>query len=250
MKKLVKAASLVVASALVLTFALTAFAAGDGKSQLKMPTLKIAKVSKAIKIDGKANDKAWAKCKNLASLMGSGHYMDQSKSPAVIMKGIPAGAAKVKVLKILWDPKALYVYIQIADNTPYEDPTHVSNSDSVEYHIDAKNLDKTAYNPNSKNEGQYRLTRQGFITGWGSFSRAAFKVDSKCIATASGYQQEIKIRWANHGISKMTKGKKIGFDIQVNDATAAASGRRYSIVWNSEDNAWTNPATMGTLLTK
>jgi len=217
----------------------------------KMPALKVVKTTVAMKMDAKTLEKAWAKAPNVASTMN--HWEVTASKKWQTTK--PAGAASVSTLKYLWDSKNIYVYIVVKDLQNYTGSVGPTDFDAVEYHIDAKNCDRSSYN--GKCDAQYRFSRPykrangkiyTDISGWGAYNQAAFKVNSKCVGTATSYTQEVKIVLAHHGVATTSKGKKIGFDIQVNDASPSTVGRKFQIVWNSMDNAWINPSTMGTLI--
>ena len=215
-------------------------AEGNGSGSLKKPAIKVTKASGTIRIDGKATEASWKKAPNLYKTMNTEIITATTKTTTKF----PANSAKITTLKYLWDAKAIYVFMTVADKTSSVNAIEAYNQDSIEYHIDVKNCKRTAYN--GKCEGQYRMNRKAAVSGWGYFNRAGFVSSAKSINGSSSYTQEVKIRFDWHGVSSLKKGAKIGFDIQVNDAINNV--RTYQIVWNSLDNAWSNPSTMGTLI--
>jgi len=225
-----------------------------GANDRGMKPITVAKAKGRIKIDGKATEKDWKKAKNLASLAnGRMGVVSNGKDMSAWKRNIPLTSkmAKVKVWKLLWNSKGLYSYIEVADKTKCAQvaSTGPTNSDSVEYHIDAANKDRTSYV--DKNEAQYRLMRNGkTVSGWGSWDRNAFKANAKGSQTNTGYKQEVMIQWKNHGIKSQKVGKKVGFDLLVNDAVKKKGEqvRTYVTIWNSWNEAWENPSTMGTLI--
>jgi len=220
----------------------------------------VGMATEKITIDGKAKEASWFHAVNYAKQLNN--YIDSQDSNSPIKsqdgdgpgkyKGIQwkPGMAKVKVCKLLWNKTGLYCYMEVADKTKclYKTGAVEINSDSIEYYIDAANKDRKSYG-NDNNEEQYRLDRGGKQTPSGSHAETpgqkAFLIDSKSISTSDGYQQEILIRWDSHNLKKVKKGNKVGFDIQVNDAVDHV--RKTQVIWNSWDEAWFNPSTMGTI---
>ena len=220
---------------------------------LKKAPLYVVKATGTMKMDAKMSEASWKKATNVAS------SIDRTIITATkaVVKGTPAGAAKVTTLKYLWDSKNIYCFIVVKDSQNYTASVNAIDFDAVEYHIDAKNCDRSSYN--GKCDAQYRLSRPykrangktyTDVSGWGAYNAAAFKVNSKSIGTATNYTQEVKIVLSHHGVATLKAKQKIGWDIQVNDAKVAKAGRTYQLVWNSLDNAWVNPSTMGTLIMK
>jgi len=251
MLKFVKVLSVVMAIAFLST--VSVFAAETALQYGKSP-ISVVKASAALKMDGKALEASWKKAPNLNKTID--HYKITATGA---WKKLPAaGVASVTTLKYLWDTKNIYCFITVKDTTNYTaGAINVLNIDAVEYHLDAKNSDRISYS--GKNDAQYRFSRpykrangQTYtdVSGWGSYNAPQFKNNCKSIGTSTTYTQEIKIPLATHGVATLKKGQKIGWDIQVNDATAQKAGRTYQLVWNSKDNAWTNPSTMGTLIMK
>lgn len=247
MKKTLRIAGLALAGMFlfssVTSMAGTAKFAGNGTAKRGMASIKVTKASGTMKIDGKAKEKSWSKAKNYASKV-NGYILTKNKT---INAKKTSKMATVKTFKLLWNSKGLYCFMQVNDKTKSMNASgSPTDSDSIEYHIDANYLRRTSFG-SDKNDAQYRLARDGkTVSGWGSYNRNAFKSNAKGSTTASSYQQEIMIRWDNHNAKNVKKGKKVGFDIQVNDAVSNA--RTYQIVWNSWDNAWVNPSTMGTII--
>ena len=252
MKKAIKVIS--ISLALMTACTALAFAAGDGTSTVggKTKTLQVKKRSSKVKIDGKNKDKAWKKATSIKSSAFT-YGLDKDMNAGKTSSKFPKDVAKISACKLLWDSKGIYVFMNIKDTTPYDDTfAGIYNSDSVEYHFDMKNKKSTAYM--GKNDVQYIYSRKGNLGGWGEQNSNGFKSskNSKTIdKKAKGYQQEIYVRCDWHDVTSFKKGNKVGFDLQINDALHKNSNTtRRHIVWNSVDNAWTNPATMGTLILK
>ncbi|HPZ29735.1 MAG TPA: sugar-binding protein [Defluviitoga sp.] len=125
--------------------------------------------------------------------------------------------------KVLWDEKALYVLAIVSDPVLNKDHSDPWEQDSVEFFIDENN-NKTGFY--EVDDAQYRVNyvnEQSFGTG---ASAANFKTAAKVID--GGYIIEAAISWKTITPSG---GEVIGFDVQVNDASAA--GRRVGILtWN------------------
>ncbi|MEI6601874.1 MAG: sugar-binding protein [Clostridia bacterium] len=248
MKKLARIMSIVLA----LVFLSSGTILAEALS-LKKASIYVVKTTVSMKMDGKTYEKSWSKAPNVASTMSHTIVTATKK----VVKGTPAGAAKVNTLKYLWDSKNIYVLISIKDLENYTGSIGPTDFDSVEYHIDAKNCDRSSYN--GKCDAQYRLARPykrsngrtyTDVSGWGAYNAPAFRVNSKSVGTSTYYTQEVKIVLSHHGVSSLKAKQKVGFDIQVNDASPVTAGRRFQIVWNSLDNAWISPKSMGTLIMK
>ncbi|CEP78624.1 endo-1,4-beta-xylanase [Defluviitoga tunisiensis] len=125
--------------------------------------------------------------------------------------------------KVLWDEKALYVLATVSDPVLNKDHSDPWEQDSVEIFIDENN-NKTGFY--ELDDAQYRVNfvnEQSFGTG---ASAVNFKTATKEID--GGYIIEAAISWKTIAPSG---GEVIGFDVQVNDASA--SGRRAGILtWN------------------
>ncbi len=255
MKKTSRIIALVVA--LGCAFSAVSMAAGDGTSHMGKKAKNVKKAAGKIKIDAKSKDKAWKKATSFKATdfvwaVGSGEGVGMALGKSAVKKitSKDTKAKKIaypKTLKVTWDKSWLYVYMEVSDKTqqnifPYND----YNTDSVEYYIDAKDTNKALTDAN-KSAAQYTLARNGKgYTGWGSKNLARWKKSVKTKDTKAAYTHEVKIKFSDHGVANMKVGKKIGFDIQINDSTTGKT-RDYNVVWNSLDNAWTNAATMGTI---
>lgn len=249
MKKVLKVIS--ISLALVTACSAFAFAAGDGSSTVggKTKTLKVKQKKGTVKTNGKATEKAWKKAGVIKS--GAFTWGTDDDMMAAKTKKISGNVAKIGACKLLWDKKGIYIYIDVKDNTPYDDKfAGVTSVDSVEYHFDMANKKNNAYM--GKNDVQYCFTRTGRLNGWGEMNTNGFRSsrNSKSINNKKkGYKQEIYVRCDWHGVTSFKKGMKVGFDLQINDALKKNTQvTRRHIVWNSIDNAWNNPATMGTLI--
>jgi len=224
------------------------------KLQLGKKPIYVVKTKVTMKMDAKTSEAAWKKAPNVASSIN--HYI--VTATGAVKTGSPPDGTKVTTLKYLWDAKNLYCFIKVKDPQNYTGSISPTDFDSVQYSIDAKNCNKSTYN--GKCDASYTLSRPfkrangqpySEVWGWGeTVQMAAFKKNSKSIGTASNYTQEVKIVMSLHGVATLKAKKKIGWDMQINDATVAKAGRTYQLVWNSLDYAWVNPSTMGTLILK
>jgi len=212
--------------------------AADATNSFEKPPISIAKATSSISIDDSALEADWTNTMNYASII------DQTKTAGAWVPGQPEGCATVDTLKFLWDENFIYVYISVKDSTISALSTTTYNNDSVEYFIDATNCDKPSYN--GVDDGQYRLGRDGTISGMGGYNAITFATNSKSVSTDTGYTQEIKIALADQGVTTaLAEGQSIGIDVQVNDAKDGT--RTWQLVWNSKDVGWANPSSMGTV---
>jgi len=145
-----------------------------------------------------------------------------------------SGAARA-----LWDEENLYVLITVnnaelnkANPAPYE-------QDSVEIFIDEGNH-KAGYM--QADDGQYRVN----FDNEGSFTPESIETgfESQAVVSGKTYTVTARIPWKT---IKPQEGAIIGFDLQINGASAR--GMRQSVtVWNDiTGNAWQDPSLYGLL---
>ncbi|HEU5469553.1 MAG TPA: endo-1,4-beta-xylanase [Actinophytocola sp.] len=151
-------------------------------------------------IDGVA-DRAWSTARVISTdvqVIGTG--------------GARAGA------KLLWDATHLYVLAAVSDPTLDESSPNTWEQDSVEIFLNPANTKDTGYRDE---DGQYRIsfTNRQTVTGnFGGF-RIADNLTSATRIIPGGYVVEAAIEL--DGIAARP-GSLLGFDLQVNDATAGA----------------------------
>jgi hypothetical protein len=141
--------------------------------------------------------------------------------------------------RALYDHDNLYVLYTIHDDRilpqPGGDPWQ---DDSVELYLDGSN-EKYVYDEHVE---QYIFT-PGKSDAWSKAGRDRGVVVGTSI-TATGYQVEVQVPWANIGIVPQP-GQLIGFDAHVNDDDNGDL-RDAKLSWHAEmDKAWTNPALFG-----
>ncbi|MEI6132172.1 MAG: Ig-like domain-containing protein [Bacillota bacterium] len=214
-------------------------------SNLGKPAINIDNAATTILIDGEDTDAAWAATTNYANIMDTYKVIG-----GVWATAQPTDCGNVSILKILWTADYIYTFIKVNDATLSTPMPAAHLNDSVEYFIDASNCDKLSYN--GIDDAQYRLGRDGAISGWGGFNATAFKSNSVVKTTETGYTQEARISVSDHGLTKLVGGETIGFDFQVNDARidpiSLEANRIWQIVWNSLDTGWYEPASLGTII--
>ena len=140
--------------------------------------------------------------------------------------------------RLLWDEDNLYVRIVVTDPVLNNDSFQAHEKDSVEFFVDESNSKATRLDANT-GMGQYRvnyLNEQSF----GTADRTGF--ESYAETTEDGYIIEVKIPFK---YVTPVKDHVIGFDIQINDASAA--GRRQdSVMWHDPTgNSYQNASQWG-----
>lgn len=136
----------------------------------------------------------------------------------------PAGATGTA--RLLWDDRHLYVFATVADPVLDESSPNSWEQDSIEIFVDPDNSKNTGY---TDEDGQYRVSFTNRQTIGGNFDGAAI-ADNLRSATrriAGGYTVEAAIEL--DPVTPRT-GSLVGFDLQVNDATAGA--RTAAATWH------------------
>ncbi|MDR2149789.1 MAG: endo-1,4-beta-xylanase [Spirochaetaceae bacterium] len=125
--------------------------------------------------------------------------------------------------RVLWDESALYVLVQVADSVLNKASPNAYEQDSVEVFVDEGN-DKTPFFQDD--DGQYRVNFAN-ETSFNPPSCAAGFVSAVQVS-GSSYTVEMKIPFKRRSSEQ---GAEIGFDVQINDASA--QGIRQSVaLWN------------------
>ncbi|OKP87498.1 1,4-beta-xylanase [Paenibacillus helianthi] len=142
------------------------------------------------------------------------------------------------VARTLWDDQNLYVLIQVSDAQLDKSSANVWEQDSVEMFLDENNGKTTFY---QDDDGQFRVNFDNETT----FNPASIAegFQSATQVTGTNYTVEMKIPF-----KKITAGnnKKLGFDIQINDAK---NGARQSVAaWNdTTGNGYQDTSVYGVL---
>ncbi|WP_424530342.1 endo-1,4-beta-xylanase [Sphaerisporangium viridialbum] len=159
-------------------------------------------------IDGVA-DAAWAKAPEIRT--------------ATWIQGTTGATATVRAM---WDAGHLYVLARVTDPALSEVSPNPWEQDSVEIFADPGNGKTKGYDDD---DGQYRVSFSGKQTVGGTFDAFAVKdnLTSAAKIVPGGYVVEASIRLPT---VTLAAGSLLGFDIQVNDATAAA--RTGAVTWN------------------
>ena len=141
--------------------------------------------------------------------------------------------------RALWDEQYLYVLMAVANAELDKTNPLPHEQDSVEIFIDEGNH-KAGYL--QEDDGQYRVN----FDNEASFNPASIEAGFESLAVVSGssYTVTAKIPWKT---IKPQEGAVIGFDLQVNGASAR--GMRQSVaVWNdTSGNSWQDPSLYGLL---
>jgi Carbohydrate family 9 binding domain-like len=138
---------------------------------------------------------------------------------------------------------ALYVYADVTDDTV--DDTRSTNpwdDDSVEIYVDGSNNKAEKYDAND--------TQFVFSVNKKSFASTATRLDGIEVKFANrdgGYTFEAKIPWKNMVVEGAAAGKKLGFEVIINDDDDGTE-RDAVLSWNSDKSeSWQNPTYFGTL---
>ena len=136
-------------------------------------------------------------------------------TPVALSDG--AGTATASV-RLLWDSQRLYVLATVTDPTLDESSPNPWEQDSVEVFVDPDNGKTAGY---ADDDGQYRVSFSNRQSLGGNFN--AYAIAGNLTSTArripGGYVVEAAIDLTT---AHPAPGTLLGFDLQVNDATAGA----------------------------
>jgi endo-1,4-beta-xylanase len=120
--------------------------------------------------------------------------------------------------KLLWDAGHLYVLATVSDPSLDETSANAYEQDSVEIFVDPDNSKNTGYNDD---DGLYRISFSNHQTISGNFDGFAIadNLRSATRVVPGGYVVEASIQLDT---IQPAAGSLLGFDLQVNDATAGA----------------------------
>jgi endo-1,4-beta-xylanase len=125
--------------------------------------------------------------------------------------------------RVLWDESALYVLVRVTDTVLNKASPNAHEQDSVEVFLDERD-DKSAFF--QEDDGQYRVNFAN-ETSFNPQSAGAGFVSAVQVSGTS-YTVEMKIPFKHR---TPANGAKIGFDVQINDASN--QGIRQSVaIWN------------------
>ncbi|HEV2779989.1 MAG TPA: endo-1,4-beta-xylanase [Actinophytocola sp.] len=148
---------------------------------------------------------------------GADPVWTKARTVATDVQVIGTGGARATA-KLLWDAGHLYVLATVTDPTLDESSPNTFEQDSVEIFLSPENHKDTGYRDE---DGQYRIsfTNRATITGnFGGF-RISDNLTSATRVVPGGYVVEAAIELDS---IQAGLGSLLGFDLQVNDATAGA----------------------------
>lgn len=126
------------------------------------------------------------------------------------------------VAKALWDDQNLYVLIQVSDAQLDKSSANAYEQDSVEIFLDENNAKSFSY---QADDGQYRVNFDNET----SFNPAGIAAGFVSATKISGTNYTVEVKIPLKSVTP-TNGKKLGFDVQINDAK---DGSRQSVAaWN------------------
>jgi Carbohydrate family 9 binding domain-like len=207
---------------LVLTSSLVVVAAGLGKTAT-------AAAATGMTVDGVMED----------AYKASTTIVPESKNSGVVDDANDL-AAKIYTA---YDQEALYVFVEVKDDV-VEDSRSQSpwNDDSIEVYIDGGNEKAAAYDGNDT-QFVFSVNKKSFA----STKERLDGVDQQFVLGDKSYTAEIRIPWANVGVTGVAAGKKIGFEVELNDDDDGVD-RDGKLAWNADkDQCWTDPSYFGVL---
>lgn len=165
-------------------------------------------------------------------------------SKTFIGQTVPSTSDLSSNYKIIWDNTSLYILVKVNDDTLSSDSPSYINDDAISIYIDGLNENNSSYDANDHNIG-LKYGTNVIVHNGATYSGSGI-IKSE-IATAGGYQMEVKIDFSVLGITPSTLNP-IGLDIHVNDDDDGGN-RDAKIMWNdASDLAYTNPSKLGMLV--
>lgn len=150
------------------------------------------------------------------------------------VEGTDGASAQVRTL---WSDGALHILAEVTDASLDATASNAWERDSIELFLDPTNAKSGAYNPA---DGQYRISYENAQSIDGDRTVIGENLTSATRVTETGYVVEATLLLSGSQTAAMAaaaaEGSFIGFDVQVNDATA---GVRTSV------RSWTDPTGRG-----
>src|SRR5690625_2638286 len=139
---------------------------------------------------------------------------------------------------VLWDDENLYVKVDVNDTELDKSGSEAHEQDSVEVFIDEQNTKAVSY---GEGHGQYRVN----FDNEQSFDPTDIEegFESVTVVDGTNYTVQMKIPFKTTDVEN---GHKIGFDVQINDAS---NGSRDGVaIWNDQSGmGWSDPSVFGNL---
>ncbi|CAA6814812.1 MAG: cellulose-binding domain protein [uncultured Thiotrichaceae bacterium] len=146
-----------------------------------------------------------------------------------------------------WDDDNLYVWVNVQDDRHIKDSSKPWADDSVEIYIDADASRSATYDGKNDFQLTYRMHDKQLSVGGNSASRNMRGVKQEMVKKADGYHLKTAIPWQALNV-KPAAGRRVGFDVQINDDDTGNS-RDAKLSWNANvDKAWKNPQMFGQLV--
>ncbi len=158
----------------------------------------------------------------------------------VILGTVGSAADLSGTYSVLWDSAALYLLVDITDDSLRNDSSAVFEDDSIDVYLDLNHDAGTTYGADDFM----------FQFGYGDTAvqevkhNATAGVQVASVARTGGYRMEVKIPWSTLGTTP-SSNRLFGLDVLVNDDDDGA-GRDGQMSWNSSDaNAYLYPDRFG-----
>ncbi|MEN6333750.1 MAG: sugar-binding protein, partial [Phycisphaerales bacterium] len=202
--------------------------AGDS-SETAGKAVSILRTNRSPEIDGKA-DALWADVE-------SNKIANVAYAPASDETEVSAG------IKAMYDNEALSLLVDVADEKLVNDSDEFWLDDTVEVFLDADNSKSDSY---EDNDYQYNFSWDGSSPSMGETKHDKTEGVKYAFAkTDAGYRLEVRLPWSTVDADPQTTSQ-IGLDVHVNDDDDGGD-RDTKLMWcTTEDNAWQNPAALGT----
>ncbi len=157
---------------------------------------------------------------------------------------IGSGVEATGEVRLLWDEQKLYILFEVKDPILNHDNMNEYEQDSVEIFLDERNDKAATY---QEDDLQFRIRYDNF-TSFPMGDKKRLTSASKSLVdengNVTGYIVEAAVAW---DVEK-SENSVVGFDVQINDASA--QGRRTGTIniFDRTGTAWSDPSKMGELI--
>jgi len=147
--------------------------------------------------------------------------------------------------RAVWSDEALYLLVEVSDNTPHEDSADIWHDDAIAVYLDPDVSRGTSYD--GTDDTNFYIGRSHDTVTLVNDPLPLANVSVATIDTLDGYTKEIAIPWSELGITP-NAGTQIGIELHlIDDADGGTNDTE--LMWaDSQDRAWTDPSSFGAIV--
>jgi len=151
--------------------------------------------------------------------------------------------------RMMYDSRNLYMFVEVQDDSLDNSSPDAYANDGVELYFDGDNsknvMTEQGVSAYDDNDDQLRfeyLKEPTSLTGNTQLDRMEYAY----LKTDFGYNVEIQMPFSRGLTFKAAEGKKIGFEIQINDNDSGSRNSQWRW-WSNSNNSWLDPSVFGTI---